>query len=245
MKMTYTYTVSGMTCEGCVAKVKHKLLLNPDVTAAEVSLHDLKAVVTMSRHLSVDELQASIGRDTKYTISENKSDASYQVMPAEESKSWLGTYKPLLLIFAFISGVSLIASWNQGSINVMEFMNAFMAGFFIVFSFFKLLDLKGFAESYAMYDLLAIKAPAYGYAYPFIELGLGVAFLAHYEPLAVAVTTICVMGFSSIGAIRSVVDKKQIRCACLGSVFNLPMGTVTIVEDLLMVAMAAIMIVLY
>jgi cation transport ATPase len=243
-----------MTCEGCVAKVRYKLLQNPDVTAADVSLHDLKAVVTMSRHLSVNELQDSIGRDTKYKITEDRHDqkgsgswvqgSGFEVKGSAESKSWITTYYPLLLIFAFISGVSLVASWNQGAVNAMQFMNAFMAGFFIVFSFFKLLDLKGFAESYAMYDLLAIKVPAYGYVYPFIELGLGVAFLTHTQPFYINIATIAVMGFSSIGVIRSVIDKKQIRCACLGSVFNLPMSTVTIVEDLLMVAMAGLMIAL-
>lgn len=51
------------------------------------------------------------------------------------------------------------------------------------------------------------------------------------------------MGFSSIGVIQSVLNKKTIQCACLGAVFNLPMSTVTIVEDLLMVVMAGIMLV--
>jgi hypothetical protein len=50
------------------------------------------------------------------------------------------------------------------------------------------------------------------------------------------------MGFSSIGVIQSVVNKRQIRCACLGAVFNLPMSTVTIIEDLLMVAMSVLML---
>src|SRR5207253_2799497 len=114
----------------------------------------------------------------------------------------------------------------------------FMAGFFLVFSFFKLLDLKGFAESYAMYDVLAKRIPTYGYVYPFLELALGVAYLTGFNPAATNWATVVIMGFSSIGVIQSVVDKKQIRCACLGAVFNLPMSTVTIIEDLLMVAMA-------
>jgi len=51
------------------------------------------------------------------------------------------------------------------------------------------------------------------------------------------------MGFSSLGVIQSVLDKKKIRCACLGAFFKLPMSTVTIIEDLLMVAMAVFMLV--
>lgn len=68
--MTHSYTVSGITCEGCVAKVKHKLLQHPDVAVAEVKLQGQKAVVTMRRHLAVNELQDAIGRGTKYIITE-------------------------------------------------------------------------------------------------------------------------------------------------------------------------------
>jgi copper chaperone CopZ len=239
--MTHSYTVAGITCNGCVAKVKSKLLMHPDITSAEVTLEGQKAVVTMQKHVSVAELQEAIGVDTKYKISADASDHSHHTMKADETKSWFATYKPLLLIAAFIAGVSILTS--KGSVHLG--MNTFMAGFFLVFSFFKLLNLKGFAESYAMYDVLAIKVPAYGYIYPFIELALGIAFLTGFNPIATNWATIVVMGLSSIGVIQSVLNKKKIQCACLGAVFNLPMSTVTIIEDLLMVAMAAFMISMY
>ena len=119
-------------------------------------------------------------------------------------------------------------------------MNYFMAGFFIVFSFFKLLDLKGFADSYSMYDIVAKKIKLYGLIYPFIELALGIAYLIAFNPIVTNTATIIVMGVSSIGVIQSVLKKQKIQCACLGAVFNLPMSTVTIIEDLLMIAMATI-----
>ena len=93
-----------------------------------------------------------------------------------------------------------------------------------------------------MYDLLAKRIKAYGFVYPFIELLLGIAYLINFEPRITYMTTIILMGFSSIGVIQSVLSKKKIRCACLGAVFNLPMSTITIVEDLLMVTMAVIML---
>lgn len=239
--MTHSYTVSGITCEGCVAKVKSKLLTHPDITAADVKLEGQKAIVTMSRHLTVAELQAAIGRDTKYLIKEDQTDSSHRAMTQETTRSWFSTYKPLLLIGCFIAGVSLLTATHQGTVHGMMFMNHFMAGFFLVFSFFKLLNLKGFAESYAMYDLLAKKIPAYGYVYPFIELTLGVGYLVRPDSFGLNLTTAIVMGFSSLGVIESVLNKKKIRCACLGDVFNLPMSTVTIIEDLLMVAMSAML----
>lgn len=236
--MTHSYTVNGITCNGCVAKVKSKLLMHPDVMAAEVTLEGQKAVISMQRHLSLDELQDAIGKDTKYKISEDVSDHTHHSMEGDTAKSWIATYKPLLIITAFITGVSALTA--SGSFQMG--MNHFMAGFFLVFSFFKLLDLKGFASSYRMYDLLAMKVPAYGYGYPFIELGLGLSYLLGLNPFITNWITVIVMGFSSIGVIKSVLNKQKIQCACLGAVFNLPMSTVTIIEDLVMVAMAGTML---
>lgn len=241
MTMTHSYTVAGITCEGCVAKVKSKLLMHPDVLSADVKLEGQKATITMQRHISVGELQTAIGNDTKYKISGDATDHSHHTMKAEETRSWFATYKPLLLIGLFISGVALLTA--DGSLHTG--MNTFMAGFFLVFSFFKLLNLKGFADSYSMYDLLAKKVPAYGFVYPFIELALGIAFLTGFNPMLTNWVTVIIMGVSSIGVIQSVLDKKKIQCACLGAVFNLPMSTVTIIEDLLMVAMAAYMIAMH
>lgn len=236
--MTHSYTVKGITCEGCVAKVKSKLLAHPDILSADVTLEGQKAIITMQKHLSITELQEAIGVDTKYKISADASDHSHQSMKSEEAKSWLNTYKPLLMIAGFVLLVSILTS----SGNLHKGMNNFMAGFFLVFSFFKFLDLKGFASSYAMYDLLALKMPVYGYVYPFLELGLGIAFVTGFNPFVTNLTTIILMGFSSIGVIQSVLNKQKIRCACLGAVFNLPMSTVTIIEDLMMVAMAGAML---
>jgi hypothetical protein len=75
--------------------------------------------------------------------------------------------------------------------------------------------------------------------YPFVELALGAAYLARFNPMLTHTTTIFVRGFSAIGVIRAVASKTQIQCACLGTVFKLPMSTVTIVEDVGMVPMAA------
>lgn len=235
--MTHTYAVTGMTCTGCAAKVKTQLETHPDITSADISLENNMATLTMDSHIATTELQGLLRRDSKYTIS-----STTQHHEPEHENSGLTTYKPLLLIFIFISTVTGIASIDDGQIDIMQWMGYFMAGFFIVFSFFKFLDLKGFADSYAMYDLLAKRVKAYGLVYPLIELALGIAYLTHFEPKITYITTIAVMSFSSIGVIQSVVDKRKIRCACLGAVFNLPMSTVTIIEDLLMIAMAAFML---
>jgi hypothetical protein len=147
------------------------------------------------------------------------------------------------MVFFYILLVTLAIEFASGEFHLHRFMPNFMAGFFLVFSFFKLLDLAGFAQSYRMYDLLAKKIPAYGYIYPFIELGLGTAYLLGYRPMLINTITLIVMTFSSIGVILAVMNKQKIRCACLGTGFNLPMTTVTIIEDLLMAGMALWMLI--
>ena len=241
--MTHSYKVSNMTCGGCIAKVKSQLLKHPEILSAEVSLPD-DAIITMQKHITLKELQETIGSDSKYKVSENGNDHSHHTMRNDAATSWFKTYKPLIIIFVFIAGISFFGAYANEQINGMLWMQYFMAGFFLTFSFFKFLDLKGFAESYAMYDVLAKRLPAYGYIYPFIELALGIAYLTAFNMQVTSVATIVIMGFSSIGVIESVINKKKIQCACLGAVFNLPMSTVTIIEDLLMVVMAAFMLII-
>ncbi len=234
--MIRTYTINGMTCEGCVAKVTYLLEQHSNISLAEIELKNNTATLTVEKEIAIDELRRLFEAHPKYTITFSNSNEDKQ------NKHVFTTYKPLLLIFLFIAATTAIVSIDNGKLDVMLWMQYFMAGFFIVFSFFKFLNLTGFAESYAMYDILAKRVKVYGLVYPFIELILGVAYLTGFEPTITYIATICIMGFSSIGVIQSVLDKKKIRCACLGAVFNLPMSMVTIIENLIMVLMALIML---
>ena len=148
------------------------------------------------------------------------------------------TYKPLIILLAYLLLVITAASIASGHFHLTEAMRLFMGGFFIAFSFFKMLDLRGFADAYRSYDLVAKAWPGYGFVYPFIELALGLAYLAAWQPFGVNLATAVIMGVSLVGVIKAVTSKQTIRCACLGTVFNLPMSTVTIIEDGLMLAMA-------
>lgn len=234
--MTHTYQISEMTCGSCEAKVKSALLTLPDVTNVEVTR--TTATISMDKHIALSELQKAIGAKGNYTIS-----AEHHSEMAEQTKNWFETYKPILLIFAYITVISFIASFHNGAIHAMHFMQVFMAGFFLTFSFFKMLNLSGFAESYVMYDIIAKRIPAWAYLYAFIELALGIAYAINFNPLITNTTTFIVMSVSIIGVLQSVLNKKKIQCACLGAVFNLPMSTVTIIEDALMIAMSGIMLI--
>jgi copper chaperone CopZ len=152
--------------------------------------------------------------------------------------AWLVTYKPLLLVFGYIllTVIGFLAA--TGSWDGALAMRLFMAGFFLVFSFFKFLDVAGFASAFRGYDLVARVLPGYGRAYPFIELVLGLAYLTNIAPAATNIATAIIMAVGLAGIIRAVVSKQSIRCACLGTGINLPMSTVTIIENSVMLVMA-------
>ena len=233
--MTHTYQITGMTCASCEAKVRSSLLLIPDLTEVIVSRENQTAIITMEKHIPLHQLQKSL--DSKYTIS-----ALHHIESVERTKSWLSTYKPVLLIFAYLLGITLIIEWNNPVFSSMRLMNNFMGGFFLIFSFFKILNLKGFAESYSMYDVLAKKWNNWAYVYAFIELILGICFISGFQPFITNTVTLIVMSLSIIGVLQTVLNKRKIQCACLGDVFNLPMSTITIIEDGLMILMSGVMI---
>lgn len=233
--MTHTYKLTGMTCGNCEAKVKSSLLLVPGVTEVEVSKEKQTATISMEKHIALSSFQKAL--DPKYILT-----AEQHNEVAEQTKNWLITYKPVLLIFAYITGITLLVEWMQGGFLWMRWMNHFMAAFFLVFSFFKLLNIKGFAESYSMYDIVAKQWKGWGYVYAFTELALGIAFLTGFNPIVTNAVTFVVMTVSILGVLQSVLNKKKIKCACLGDVFNLPMSTITIIEDALMIGMSGFML---
>lgn len=151
------------------------------------------------------------------------------------------TFVPLIIIFSVVFGVTAIHQWYYG-FNLHEAMRIFMAAFFLVFGFFKLINIHQFAEAYSMYDIFAKRFYWYGYVYPFIELGLGLAYLFNWRPKLVNIFTICLMLICAAGVFIALRSGKEIMCACLGALFNIPMTYVTMLEDLMTAAMAALML---
>jgi len=163
------------------------------------------------------------------------------------------TYWPLILVLLFIMGGTLHFGWLRGEYNLWmtEFdesfdprnlMIDFMGLFFMAFAFFKLLDVKAFAEAYRSYDIPTKAWPTWGYMYPFVELLFGLLLLHRIELFWTSIAIIIVLSLSIIGVIQSVMQKRKIKCACLGTGFNLPMTQITIIEDGTMIVMALFMI---
>ncbi|MBB6130336.1 heavy-metal-associated domain-containing protein [Mucilaginibacter lappiensis] len=238
--MTHTYQITGMTCGGCQNKVQTLLSQVKNVQKIDISLAEGTADITMAQHIPTTALQDALKDYPKYQLTEVQHTSVMSMDMDTENRTWLATYKPILLIFGYILTIAIIAGYMEHGFMTMTAMRVFMSGFFLTFSFFKLLNLQGFADSYSMYDIVAKRFKAWGYIYAFVELGLGIAFALDVQPFAVNAVTFVVMTVSLIGVLQSVLNKRKIQCACLGAVFNLPMSTVTIVEDALMIAMSGV-----
>jgi len=145
------------------------------VIHAKVSLQPPQAELIDSaqnlNRLDLDKINHALSQVGKYQMLAIT--PSKQQHFASPEKSWLSTYQPLLILFGYLLVSSVLMQAGQDSIDWSKWMQHFMAMFFMVFSFFKLLDIAAFANSYAMYDLLAMRFKPYGYVYPFIELSLG------------------------------------------------------------------------
>lgn len=237
--MTHTYQITGMTCSGCSSGIEEKLNGIAGVIRATVNLEKAEAEVEMKNHISTAAFQNAIG--TRYTIREKIDEPMVMPMQADfkEKSEWRQLF-PLFLIFGYISVAAVLL--NRNPFDSHGFMLDFMGLFYIVFSFFKMLDLKGFPDSFRMYDPLAKKVAVYAILYPFIETALGLMFLLRFEIGVALYATLIILGMTTIGVTKVLLDKKSIQCACLGTALKLPMTKATFIENSLMIAMAIAMI---
>lgn len=236
--MIRIYSIKGMTCGGCKTSVEEKLSQIGGVETVKVNLEKAEATITMSKAISTLELQNSL--PSKYTISDLQHD-NMEEMNKVDTKSDLQQLFPLFLIFGYLIVASALLNYQRPEF-LSGFMLDFMGLFYVVFSFFKFLDLKGFPDSFKMYDPLAKMFPVYGWIYPFIELILGLLFLTRTQINLALVTTIIILGITTIGVTRVLLNKKSIQCACLGTALKLPMTKATFIENSVMLVMALIML---
>ncbi len=239
--MKHTYTVTGMTCNGCKVSVEKALQSVDYVETISIDLATSEATITMANHISTETFQKALSN--KYQISEKKEKNVFDSTSTQmdEEKSDLQQLFPLFLIFGYITVAAILLNINPWNGNA--FMLDFMGLFYVIFSFFKLLDLKGFPESFKMYDPLAKVVPAYGWIYPFLELALGILFLMRIQIPIALIATLIILGITTIGVTKTLLDKKSIQCACLGTALKLPMTKATFIENTIMIVMAIMMLV--
>lgn len=235
-----------MTCDSCKSTILQNLNELQEIEAVEVDRDKGEAIIFMTNNIEISKLQNAL--PSKFLISEKEIDdfsasSNKSILEIDQEQSKLQQLKPLLIILIYISVASILMNYKNW--NSSEAMLDFMGLFYIVFSFFKMLDLKGFPESFRMYDPLAKRLPIYGRIYPFIETGLGLMLLMRYEVKIALIITLFVLGVTTIGVTKTLLDKKSIRCACLGTVLKLPMTEATFIENIIMIVMAISMLINY
>ena len=236
--------IEGMTCGNCKSSVEQHIENIPGVNSVEVELSTGRVVIEADRHLSTEEVKTALPK--KYDVvghhgaAKSEEATTIPSSSAADGPSKLIQLKPLFMILLYITVASILMHYKDWSWS--EMMLDFIGLFYIVFGFFKLLDTKGFAESFAMYDPLAMRMPTYGLIYPWIETSLGLMFLCRYQIDIALWITLIILGMTTIGVAKILLDKKKIRCACLGTTLQLPMTEATLIENIIMMAMAVSML---
>jgi hypothetical protein len=168
------------------------------------------------------------------------SDHKHHEAPVENSQEYKKFARVLLGILLVSSLLSFVRGWEP-----TRAMSDFMAVFFITFAAFKFADVELFAHTYRQYDLIAQRVRPWGYIYPFIEAFLGFWYLLSEGPANLNIITMIITGTAAIGVFQEVRKRhgSKFMCDCLGRFIRLPLSKVSLVEDVAMFGMAAIMLV--
>ncbi len=150
------------------------------------------------------------------------------------------SYQPVLWVFGVAALMALAANWaTSGSLVDLRSLGWFIAFSMCILALLKLQDVESFSSMFLGYDLLAQRWVPYSYIYPYAELLAGALMVAG----ALIWVSIPVAGFiGTIGAVSVIkavyIDRRDIKCACVGGSSKVPLGFVSLTENLMMVTMA-------
>jgi len=154
------------------------------------------------------------------------------------------TYGPVVAVFASTALMAIAAGYAvSGSLFTPRAAAWFISFSMIVLAILKLRDLEGFSSMFLGYDLLATRWVPYGYIYPFAELLAGVLMTAGALTWFSAPVALVIGGVGAISVFKAVyVDRRDLKCACVGGDSNVPLGFISLTENLMMIAMAVWML---
>jgi glutaredoxin len=150
------------------------------------------------------------------------------------------SYTPVIALFAMTALMALAASFAvEGSAFTLRAAEWFISFSMIVLALLKLQDVDKFATMFLNYDLLAKRWVPYGNIYPFAEGLAGVLMTAHILPWLSIPIALFIGGIGAVSVFKAVyIDKRDIKCACVGGSSKVPLGFVSLTENVMMVAMA-------
>jgi glutaredoxin len=150
------------------------------------------------------------------------------------------SYTPVVAVFAMAAAMALAATWAAfGTVVTIRSVEWFIAISMCILAVLKLRDISSFSNTFLGYDLVAQRYVPYAYFYPFGEALAGVLMIAG-ALLWIAIPVALVIGtIGAISVFKAVyIDKRDLKCACVGGNSNVPLGFVSLTENVMMVAMA-------
>lgn len=150
------------------------------------------------------------------------------------------TYQPIIAVFAVSFGMALAVCWSSlGSLPPIRVLELFVAFSMCVLGILKLRDLLSFATGFVQYDLLARKYVPYSYLYAFLEAGGGILMIAGLATWVVGPAVLVVSTIGAISVFKAVyLEKRDLKCACVGGESSVPLGFISLTENLMMMAMS-------
>lgn len=150
------------------------------------------------------------------------------------------TYRPVVVLFIVAALLGIGASWlASNTVLTIRTVELCVATAMTLLGLQKLKDVEGFSTMFLNYDLLARRYPPYGYFYPYAETAAGVLMFAGVLIWVAAPLALVIGSIGAVSVIKAVyVDKRELKCACVGGDSQVPLGFVSLTENLVMVAMA-------
>ena len=149
------------------------------------------------------------------------------------------TYHPIVAIFSSTFLMAIAFAWALSNTSFTNILMLFISISMCVLGILKLKDLESFSLQYLSYDLLAQRWVKYAYVYPFVELFAGSAMIAGFLSSIAAIFALTIGTIGAISVIKAVyIDRRNLKCACVGGNSNVPLGFISLTENLMMVAMA-------
>jgi len=150
------------------------------------------------------------------------------------------TYQPVIAVFSVCFLMALTTCWSmEGALPVLRVMELFIAFSMCVLSILKLQDLLSFATGFVQYDLIARHYVPYSYLYPFVEAGAGILMIAGLATWVAAPAALLVSTFGAVSVTKAVYfEKRDLKCACVGGGSSVPLGFISLTENLMMMAMS-------
>jgi glutaredoxin len=155
------------------------------------------------------------------------------------------TYTPVIAVFASTALLAMAANYAVlGSAFTVRAAEWFIGFSMVVLAMLKLRDLEGFSRMFLGYDLLAKRRVRYSYIYPFAELTAGVLMTAGALTWFSAPLALVIGGIGAVSVFKAVyIDRRELKCACVGGDSNVPLGFISLTENLMMIAMAVWMLI--